>query len=704
MEPVSPRSQSRRSPIALFVIALAACPVVAAPPAIAQVGFEQPRAARAPDGLLERADLQRLVDAQTRRDGPLLVSALGDADPVVRARAAFALGSVQDTAAVPALVETLADADARVRADAAFALGQTADSTTGPALLEALDREPDPAARAEILDALGKIGGASSLAALAARPAEGDERAVLALALGRYGMRGIREPAAVERLVALAGDPDPLVAADAAWGFARARDTTAWTPALPELRRVLDGLDPRRDTAALAAMHLLTALGRLDRREDTGRFLQWLTDAADWRVRASAARALAGLTRDPLVTAALVAALDDPRVHVAVEAARALSAEDSLDPDVETEIGRRVMSRPQPWQVSVELLPAIARAGHSRLVLLWLLWLDGNPPRDVTAYASGLRALGAGDGHPAWLVLQHAATRPDARIATAALEALAEWWNRGVRSAELTPDQYYAVFERGLRRGDVATVATAAPVLADSAFAAFGSVALLAEVYGGLSAPADLEAMVAILEALGAAGDPAAQAVLEAALASPTPAIRRAAAGALGELTGAPVPAPAGAPQASRPIDWEYLRTRGARPALRLDTERGAIELELDAEAAPQTVETVLRLAESGEYDGVEFHRVVPNFVIQGGDVERGDGWGGPGFAIASELTRIPFDRGVVGMASAGKDTEGSQYFVTHSMQPHLDGRYTAFGRVVDGMEVVDAILVGDVVRRAVAP
>ena len=668
------------------------------------MGLEQPRSAREPDGLLDRADLQRLVDAQTQRDGPFLVAALAEDDPVVRARAAFALGSVQDTAAVPALVEALADADARVRADAAFALGQTADSTAAERLLAALDRERDPAARAELLDALGKTGGAASLADLAALPAEGDERAVLALALGRYGMRGIQDPVAVERLVAFAGDPDPLVAADAAWAFARARDTTALLPALPALRRVLDGLEPRGDTDAEAAMHLLTALGRVDRREDTGRFLQWLSESADWRVRANAARALTGLTRDPVVTSALAAALDDPHIHVAVEAARALSAEDSLDTDVETALGRRVMSRPQPWQVSVELLPAVAKAGHSRLVLLWLLWLDGNPPRDVTAYSAGLRALGSGDGRPAWLVLEHAATRPDDRIATAALEALGQWWERGVRTEEATPERYFAVFVRGLRGGDVAAVATAAPVLADSAFVTLGSVAVLTEVYAGLSAPADVEAMVAVLEALGSAGDPAARPLLEEALSSPTGAIRRAAAAALEELTGESVSAPVVVSESPRPIDWEYLRAHGARPVLRLDTDRGAIELELDAEAAPQTVETVLRLAEAGEYDDVEFHRVVPNFVIQGGDVERGDGWGGPGFAIVSELTRIPYDRGVLGMASAGKDTEGSQYFVTHSMQPHLDGRYTAFGRVIAGMNIVDAVLVGDVVRRAVAP
>lgn len=447
-------------------------------------------------------------------------------------------------------------------------------------------------------------------------------------------------------------------------------------------------------------MHLLAALGRLDRSEDTGRLLQWLDEAVDWRIRVNAARALVGQAGDPLVAAELLRALDDPRVPVAIEAARALSAADSLDPELETELGRMVMTGTRPWQVSVELLPAIARAGHARLVLLWLLWRDGNPPPDVTLYAAGLRALGPGDGQPAFLVLEHAVTRPEIPVVTAALEALVQWWERGVRSEDATVERYYAAFERGLRRGDVATVATAAPVLADSAFVMRGSVDLLREAYGELESPADAEAKVAVLQALGDAGVATARPLLERALLDPDPAVGRAAAAALAALTGEPLTAVSGA-GAPRAIDWAYLRARGPRPVLRLETSRGPIELELDAESAPQTVETILRLAEGGRFDGVPFHQVVPNFVIQGGDVGRGDGWGGPGFAIRSELTRVPYDRGVLGMASAGKDTEGSQYFVTHSMQPHLDGRYTAFGRVVSGMDVVDAILVGDEVRRA---
>jgi peptidylprolyl isomerase len=103
-----------------------------------------------------------------------------------------------------------------------------------------------------------------------------------------------------------------------------------------------------------------------------------------------------------------------------------------------------------------------------------------------------------------------------------------------------------------------------------------------------------------------------------------------------------------------------------------------------------------------GEYDGVPFHRVVPNFVVQGGDFYRGDGFGGPAVPIRSEFTRLRYTTGTAGMASAGKDTEGVQYFVTHSPQPHLDGRYTAFGRVVVGQDVAGTLRQGDRVLRAV--
>jgi cyclophilin family peptidyl-prolyl cis-trans isomerase len=132
-----------------------------------------------------------------------------------------------------------------------------------------------------------------------------------------------------------------------------------------------------------------------------------------------------------------------------------------------------------------------------------------------------------------------------------------------------------------------------------------------------------------------------------------------------------------------------------------VSTSSGAFTIELLPEDAPLTVDNFIQLASRGYFNGVRVHRVVPNFVIQDGD-PRGDGNGGPGYQIRCEINQVPYDRGAVGMALSGKDTGGSQWFVTHSPQPHLDGGYTVFGRVVRGMNVVDAIARGDTINKIV--
>jgi peptidyl-prolyl cis-trans isomerase B (cyclophilin B) len=128
-----------------------------------------------------------------------------------------------------------------------------------------------------------------------------------------------------------------------------------------------------------------------------------------------------------------------------------------------------------------------------------------------------------------------------------------------------------------------------------------------------------------------------------------------------------------------------------------IETDKGNIELELLPQHAPQTVNNFVFLAREGFYDGVVFHRVIANFMIQGGD-PTGSGRGGPGYRFADELDGNPLrhERGVISMANAGPDTNGSQFFITHGPQPHLDGRHTVFGRVTAGQDVVDSIAQGD--------
>ena len=129
----------------------------------------------------------------------------------------------------------------------------------------------------------------------------------------------------------------------------------------------------------------------------------------------------------------------------------------------------------------------------------------------------------------------------------------------------------------------------------------------------------------------------------------------------------------------------------------KIETNRGDIELELYAEYAPKTVNNFVFLAREGFYDGVIFHRVINDFMIQGGD-PMGTGTGGPGYKFEDEFEGNPLrhESKVISMANAGPNTNGSQFFITHSPQPHLDGMHTVFGKVVEGQEIVDAIQQGD--------
>jgi cyclophilin family peptidyl-prolyl cis-trans isomerase len=159
-----------------------------------------------------------------------------------------------------------------------------------------------------------------------------------------------------------------------------------------------------------------------------------------------------------------------------------------------------------------------------------------------------------------------------------------------------------------------------------------------------------------------------------------------------------------GAQQLSRALP--DLRWAGDRPPPEravLVTDKGEIHIELFADETPATVASFARLAGKRFFRGTRFHRLIPGFVLQGGDPSF-TGWGGPGFTIPCELTPRPYTRGSIGMALAGRDTGGSQFFIALARHPHLDGRYTQFGRVVKGMDVVDRLAVGDRIKDLYIP
>ncbi|MEZ4422475.1 MAG: peptidylprolyl isomerase [Gemmatimonadota bacterium] len=631
-------------------LALAACQA-------AQVG-------RRDDALLERADLQRVVEAGHARNAAALMEATADGDAAVRRRAALGLAATRARAAAEALAALLDDPAPDVRGAAAFALGQLRDPTRVPVLEQALAREDDPEVRPRLIEALGRSGGPAALRALLALDARPAETAAVTLALARLGLAGTVSEASLQRLADALTAADPGVRERAAWFFGRVGTPTLWAPLAPRLRTALDGLDADDP----AAGPLMAALARLGDTSDTPRFLFWVVEGADWRSRFQAVNALTPRVDDPRVRQPLFAALDDPAPHVRVAAATALS---TLAAPTDEEMGRLeswLGAEPREAATAYPLLAAFTTRGRAEVARRWL---SGRPDATAADTAAAVAALVLAPGEPGFAAALEGARRGGS-VAARSLEALGDRWGQD-RLVEARLERLAPVLEQALA-GAPAVALAAASLLSDEAFRPWIHEEVLRERARVADPVADAVVLSILREILGGLG---------------------------ASLEGLPTPA---APPV-RAIDWDAARRWGRTPRLVLETERGRIEVELDLGAAPLTVESMATLAASGALDGSSFHRVVPGFVAQGGDVSGRQGLGGPGYRIPTEPSLQGFERGAIGMASAGPDTEGSQFFLMQGPAWHLDGDYTVFGRVVDGMDVVDRLLQGDrIVHASVEP
>jgi cyclophilin family peptidyl-prolyl cis-trans isomerase/HEAT repeat protein len=626
---------------------------------------------------------------------PDLLVLARDPEGRVRRRAALAMGRVGLTDGLPALARLLQDAEPEVRAMAAFSIGLIG-STDGVAPLTAALSDPAPLVRGRAAEGLGIICTAPLNAATpcdaAVAPAIADmarastadaaamrgdaETAVTpeadAWRLAIYALTRIRDWDALSR-VALDGGRPVTTWWPVAYALQRINNAAA-VPALAELARAntvvgaafairgladhraesfralftSTALDPGKDVRLRVAA--VRALGRLPGAESSATLLTLIgTPQLDDNLRLEAVTAL-GAAGDASAAELLLDLIAD---DWPVMRATALGVVARLDPE-----GLPVvMSGLQPdedWSVRAALARLAAslpeEAARPRIEELW------NDP-DIRVHGAALAAAIQAKLPEAEGWMQEALTRPGG----------------GARST--------AIAEIGRRRP------------------AWGAAALR-EAYAAWAGEPDYAARNAALSALAQYGPEAARETLEAALSDRDWATRLQARALLARID-----PEAATVEAIRPVpntwpDGVYMHPSGVSPAYSprvwIETRHGTIIIELDVVDAPLTAWNFLELARRGFYAGIPFHRVVPNFVIQAGDA-------GPGSArrtIRDELNPAPYLRGTVGMALAGPDTGGSQFFIMHAPAPHLDGRYTVFGKVISGMEVVDKIRQGDVIIR----
>jgi cyclophilin family peptidyl-prolyl cis-trans isomerase/HEAT repeat protein len=652
-------------------------------------------------------EILRIQDLRTPHDSEL-VGYLTDEDPVVRFRATLAYGSIQDTSVLSLLQKNLTEGPDSLQEVAAFAIGQTGMmlSDYGRATLEheiLWIRIPETRAAERMIEELGKFGTKEGLRDLITRIGNvyplRHTRAVT-MCIARYAIRGIVTDDGIRYLLQFVR-PTEQTSWEVAYALQRVGDS-------PMIRQELDQLALlTKHTDPLVRMNIALLLGKL---RDAKSSLYPLTRLAesdpDWRVRVNALRALGGFSvrAHPEIVDILRRASFDANDHVVLTALTAVGTTDLDVGDTSSvtreEIGQlrfiaENRSNNFPWQHQGAAARSYATlAGPTALPSVWpTTWPE---PRLKAQLLEAVAATGS-DEAGAILVEASGSTQP--AIVCAALGGLARLVERRPTDTTLFENTYSA-FVHALSSEDVAVRTTAASQLGDSLFRRATSVDPLLRALGNLRVPDDIEAMQEIIATLGKLGDPRATSPLLTILRTSDRSVALAAAEALTRITGSDY--------RNRLREWyqplltdfdfAYLHALPRQITVSLSTSRGEILLELDRDAAPFTIMSMLKLSEHQQfYSGLAFHRVVSNFVVQGGD-PRGDGWGGPGYTIRSEFSMQGYGTGTVGIASAGKDTEGSQFFITHSPQPHLDGRYTVIGRVISGQDVVDRLQIGDTI------
>ena len=638
-----------------FVLLVACATPAPPPPAPA------PAAPQGPYGLTIEEEATILALEDRRQHDPNVVGAwVRHENALHRLRIALALGRIGaiTRTGVAELTTLSTDPDRRVRETVAFSLGEIGD---GAETLLKLTTDADAAVAAEAVEALSKLSKEKSLIPRHIGLADAATTEGVRARAVRFLFRWDDDTASEAARRAL-GSPSSAVRQEGAYSLAR----RAYAPARQELELVMT--DPNTLTRAYAT----TALGRIGDPASFRALMTALGDSHPW-VRTNAAIAIGRVAaKDRKVLNVddlprVFATLDDADAGVRAsmidtvgyyaamnETARARLLDKLQNGSLwERELTAGAIAKHLPWETASRLLTNLTPWQIVRV-------LEAAP---TAPHAAELRRQYARHSDP--LVRANVlATMPEDR-------------------AEAEIDLVRAALEDA----DVIVRANAYERLGNTKEIPLAT--LIAAEQRERTAPMN-DARITAINAINRVSAPERAALLQSLVADPDPVIRRVAS----ELTGN---APSYWPLTVRQHDYaEIVRWSRQPHTATIHMTRGKIELALLSQDAPMTAWNFAQLAKQKFFDNSSFMRVVPNFVVQGGD-PRNDMNGGPGYAIRDEINLQKYTRGAVGMALSGPDTGGSQFFITHSPQPHLDGGYTIFGRVYDGMTgVVDQIERGD--------
>ncbi|MBX2961327.1 MAG: peptidylprolyl isomerase [Cyclobacteriaceae bacterium] len=581
--------------------------------------------------------LIRIADFQDRRLTDSLKQFLSHPNAEYRKAAVLAFGSVQDTLAVQALSLLLADPDSSVRIAATFALGQTGGSNTYELLRERNE------INSEFFEALGKTIPKEKI----------DQPIDNPWGLYRLALRGLADSSHVNQVLGyLRPESNLAFRLGAAHFFSRGpADIQA---AEQELVNSLQS-----DSSAYVRMAVALALRKIKTDNTREALRETARNDRDYRVRVNAVRALQAFPLNETVTT-LFDALSDAEINVSIASAETLVLAAKPEQYAMLVDKARAVSH---WRVKANVYEAALAANTNKTLIEEIIRLDVES-ENVYAKAAFISSLKNSPMAYAFIGEQLLTSAVPVIQSTAASTLIS--MNKHKLFDKSMRPEFLSLYKKALEGNDAAIIGTVAMALMDPKLGYKDVITDYGFLYTAkekLSLPQDNEAL-----------QPLEQAIAYFEGKDRVPEVKN---------------------EFNHPIDWELIKSIPDKQHAIIKTTKGDITIQLLVDEAPGSVLNFVQLASSGYYNGKYFHRVVPNFVIQGG-CHRGDGWGSEDYSIRSEFSTRRYKEGSVGMASAGKDTEGTQWFITHSPTPHLDGRYTLFAEVVSGMEVVHRIEVGD--------
>jgi len=595
--------------------------------------------------------IAKISDFQDRRQADSLVRYLLDRNPVYRIEAAKALASVQDSVASLQLgTMLLEDPEVEARVAAAFALGQTKGTASANALIPALEDKESRVLR-EVLEGLGKTLYAYDLQNLKNFKAKDSiSQEGFAWALYQIGLRGLADESIVSKQNEFLKPAYSLQTRIGAAHFF-SRVAKLQVPHGDELIAAASN-----DRSAYVRMAATSGLRKLDSTKSIPVLLSIAKSDPDYRVRISAVRALAARPSNRAMQG-IIQSLTEANPHVGVAASEVIKPTPFFKDQINT-----VAQSTQNTRIQSNLFKASLLISDDQTLIDQIKAIYTSS--DEYQKAALLVSLSATTREYEFIAneLLHAISFVIKSTAAQALVAVGEHPTADAAfKAKLA-----TIYKEAILQGDPGVIGILAGALVNPE-AGYKKILVdfnfLKEAKKKLAMPKDIEALQPLDEAI---------AFFEGK-EKPTPPKNR----------------------FNHPIDWKQVKAIKKDQKVKIETTQGTIVLTLLVEDTPGSVANFVELVNKKYFDGKYFHRVVPNFVIQTG-CNRGDGFGSEDYSIRSEFTTTRYKEGSVGMASAGKDTEGTQWFITHSPTPHLNGRYTIFAEVVEGMSVVHAIQVGD--------